>query len=42
MAGPIHTELNMLQQRVTDNINALNARIDNITTTPPHVSDTVH
>jgi hypothetical protein len=40
-AEPIHTKLNTLQQRVTNDIIALNARINNITTTPPHAADTV-
>ncbi len=42
MAEPIHTKLNTLQQRVTDNIIALNAHINDITTTPPHVANTVY
>ncbi len=41
-AEPIYTELNMLQQRMTEAIITLNARINNITTTPPHVADTIH
>jgi hypothetical protein len=41
MIEPIHTKLNTLQQRMTDDIIALNARIDNITTTPLHVANTV-
>ncbi len=41
MAEPIHTKLNTLQQRVTYDIIALNAHINDITTTPPHVANTV-
>jgi hypothetical protein len=41
MAEPIHIKLNTLQQHVTDSLIALNAHIDDITTTPPHVANTV-
>jgi hypothetical protein len=41
-AEPIYTELNTLQQCVTDDIIALNAHIKDITTTPPHIADTIH
>jgi hypothetical protein len=41
MVEPTHTKFDTLQQRVTDNIIALNACINNITTTPSHVANTV-